>query len=52
MTVGDIYRIFVKFGSDTLEEKEHYTVEISKTNFNCWTFRFDYKPVQGQIRLY
>ena len=31
MAVGDIYRIFVKFGSDTLEGKEHYTVEISKT---------------------
>lgn len=32
MAVGDIYRIFVKFGSDTLEGKERYTVEIGKTN--------------------
>ena len=32
MAVGDIYRIFVKFGSDTLEGKERYTVEIAKMN--------------------
>ena len=32
MAVGDIYRIFVKFGSDTLEGKERYTVEIGKVN--------------------
>ena len=32
MAVGDIYRIFVRFGSDTLEGKERYTVEIGKTN--------------------
>ena len=35
MAVGDIYRIFVRFGSDTLEGKEHYTVEISKTNLTA-----------------
>lgn len=32
MAVGDIYRIFVRFGSDIPEGKEHYTVEIGKTN--------------------
>ena len=32
MSVGDIYRIFVRFGLDTLEGKERYTVEIVKTN--------------------
>ena len=28
MSVSDIYRIFVRFGSDTLEGKERYTVGI------------------------
>ncbi len=34
MTVGDIYQIFVKFGSDSdnLEGNERYTVEIAKVN--------------------
>ena len=32
MSVGDIYEIFVRFGLDTLEGKERYTVEIVKTN--------------------
>ena len=32
MSVSDIYRIFVRFGSDTLEGKERYTVGIGKTN--------------------
>ena len=32
MSVSDIYRIFVRFGSDTLEGKECYTVGIGKTN--------------------
>ena len=32
MAVGDIYRIFVRFGSDTFEGKERYTVEIGKIN--------------------
>ena len=32
MSVGDIYRIFVRFGLDNLEGKERYTVGIGKTN--------------------
>jgi hypothetical protein len=32
MAVGDIYRMFVKFGTDTHDGKERYTVEIGKTN--------------------
>ena len=32
MSVSDIYRIFVRFGSDTLEGKERYTGGIGKTN--------------------
>lgn len=34
MAVGDIYRIFVRFGLDTLEGKERYAVEIGKAHFN------------------
>lgn len=33
MAVGDIYRIFVRFGLDTLEGKERYAVEIGKAHF-------------------
>lgn len=32
MAVGDIYRIFVRFDSDTLEGKESKIVEIGKAN--------------------
>ena len=32
MAVGDIYRIFVRFDSDTFEGKERYAVEIGKIN--------------------
>ena len=32
MAVGDIYRIFVRFDSDTFEVKERYAVEIGKIN--------------------
>lgn len=32
MAVGDIYRIFLRFDSDTLEGKESTTVEIGKAN--------------------
>jgi len=32
MAVGDIYRIFVKFSSDTHDGKERYTVEVGKAN--------------------
>lgn len=30
MVVGDIYRIFVKFSSNTLEGKEHHTANFRK----------------------
>lgn len=33
MAVGDIYRIFVRFGLDALGEKERYAVEIGKAHF-------------------
>ena len=54
MAVGDIYRIFVRFGSDTLEGKEPYTVEIGKTNLTVVlldSITSQYKDESDYIKL-
>jgi mRNA interferase MazF len=54
MAVGDIYRIFVRFGSDTLEGKERYTVEIGKTNLTVVlldSITSQYKDKSDYIKL-
>ncbi|WOE33253.1 MULTISPECIES: hypothetical protein [unclassified Acinetobacter] len=54
MAVGDIYRIFVKFSSDTLEGKERYTVEIGKVNLTVVlldSITSQYKDKSDYIKL-
>ena len=54
MTVGDIYQIFVKFGSDILEGKERYTVEIGKVNLTVVlldSMTSQYKEKSDYIKL-
>ena len=54
MAVGDIYRIFVRFGSDILEGKERYTVEIGKTNLTVVlldSITSQYKDKSDYIKL-
>lgn len=54
MAVGNIYRIFLKFGSDTLEGKERYTVEISKVNLTVVlldSITSQYKDKSDYIKL-
>ena len=54
MAVGDIYRIFVRFGSDTLEGKEPYTVEIGKNNLTVIlldSIISQYKAIKNELSL-
>lgn len=54
MAVGDIYQIFVKFGSDALEGKERYTVEIGKVNLTVVlldSITSQYKDKSDYIKL-
>ena len=54
MAVGNIYRIFVKFGSDTLEGKERYVVEIGKVNLTVVlldSITSQYKDKSDYIKL-
>lgn len=54
MAVGDIYQIFVKFGSDILEGKERYTVEIGKVNLTVVlldSMTSQYKEKSDYIKL-
>lgn len=56
MAVGDIHRIFVKFGSgsDNLEGKERYIVEIGKVNLTVVlldSITSQYKDKSDYIKL-
>ena len=54
MAVGVLYRIFVRFGSDTLEGKEPYTVEIGKNNLTVIlldSIISQYKAIKNELSL-
>ena len=57
MAVGDIYRIFVKFGSDPTKGKERYTVQIGRASltillFDGITSQYDQKSEYIKLQYY